>query len=146
MSTFTPYPLTRATTASDGSSPLSITMIPAQRSRLIFFGHSGNSVARGHEFELATGDDVLEAPLDHAGRLGNRFQPVADRLVMPPAMLFPGRARNSGPDYLDYIASVLPKTAPEIATGRAIVAHLGSGASLCAMKGGASTTRWDLQR
>jgi acetate kinase len=34
----------------------------------------------------------------------------------------------------EYIASTLPQTAPEIADGRVIVAHLGSGASLCAMK------------
>ena len=34
----------------------------------------------------------------------------------------------------EYIASVLPEVAPEIANGRAIVAHLGSGASLCALK------------
>jgi acetate kinase len=34
----------------------------------------------------------------------------------------------------EYIASVLPDVAPEIAEGRVIVAHLGSGASLCAMK------------
>jgi acetate kinase len=34
----------------------------------------------------------------------------------------------------EYIASVLPQVAPEIASGRVIVAHLGSGASLCAMK------------
>ena len=34
----------------------------------------------------------------------------------------------------EYIASVLPTAAPEIAEGRVIVAHLGSGASLCAMK------------
>jgi acetate kinase len=34
----------------------------------------------------------------------------------------------------EYIASVLPRAAPEIAEGRVIVAHLGSGASLCAMK------------
>ena len=34
----------------------------------------------------------------------------------------------------EYIASVLPETAPEIAEGRVIVAHLGSGASLCALK------------
>jgi acetate kinase len=33
----------------------------------------------------------------------------------------------------EYIASTLPKAAPEIADGRVIVAHLGSGASLCAM-------------
>jgi acetate kinase len=34
----------------------------------------------------------------------------------------------------EYIASVLPRVAPEIADGRVIVAHLGSGASLCALK------------
>jgi acetate kinase len=38
----------------------------------------------------------------------------------------------------EYIASVLPDVAPEIAHGRVIVAHLGSGASLCAMDGGMS--------
>jgi acetate kinase len=38
----------------------------------------------------------------------------------------------------EYIASVLPQTAPEIAQGRVIVAHLGSGASLCALEGGRS--------
>lgn len=38
----------------------------------------------------------------------------------------------------EYIASVLPKIAPEIANGRVIVAHLGSGASLCALKDGKS--------
>ena len=34
----------------------------------------------------------------------------------------------------EYIASVLPEVAPEIADGRVIVAHLGSGASLCALR------------
>ena len=34
----------------------------------------------------------------------------------------------------EYIAAVLPEIAPEIAMGRVIVAHLGSGASLCALK------------
>lgn len=38
----------------------------------------------------------------------------------------------------EYIASVLPGVAPEIANGRVIVAHLGSGASLCALKDGKS--------
>jgi acetate kinase len=38
----------------------------------------------------------------------------------------------------EYIASVLPQVAPEIAAGRVIVAHLGSGASLCAMRAGKS--------
>ncbi|HSF14825.1 MAG TPA: acetate/propionate family kinase [Vicinamibacteria bacterium] len=38
----------------------------------------------------------------------------------------------------EYIASVLPEVAPEIASARVIVAHLGSGASLCALKDGKS--------
>ncbi len=38
----------------------------------------------------------------------------------------------------EYIASMLPTVAPEIAGGRVIVAHLGSGASLCALKNGKS--------
>ena len=35
----------------------------------------------------------------------------------------------------EYIASVLPEVAAEIADGKVIVAHLGSGASLCALRG-----------
>jgi acetate kinase len=38
----------------------------------------------------------------------------------------------------EYIAKTLPKVAPEIAAGRVIVAHLGSGASMCALLGGRS--------
>jgi acetate kinase len=38
----------------------------------------------------------------------------------------------------EYIASVLPQDAPAIAEGRVIVAHLGNGASLCAMQAGRS--------
>lgn len=38
----------------------------------------------------------------------------------------------------EYIASILPEVAPELANGRVIVAHLGSGASVCALKDGKS--------
>ena len=38
----------------------------------------------------------------------------------------------------EYITSVLPQVASEIASGRVIVAHLGSGASMCALKNGKS--------
>ncbi len=38
----------------------------------------------------------------------------------------------------EYIAAALPKVAPGIAGGRVVVAHLGSGASLCAMRAGKS--------
>ena len=38
----------------------------------------------------------------------------------------------------EFIAGELPRVAPAIANGRVIVAHLGSGASLCALRGGKS--------
>jgi acetate kinase len=38
----------------------------------------------------------------------------------------------------EYIAGILPKVAPEIASGKVIVAHLGNGASLCALHDGRS--------
>ncbi|MEF8733879.1 MAG: acetate kinase [Candidatus Accumulibacter meliphilus] len=38
----------------------------------------------------------------------------------------------------EYIAATLPELAPEIASGRVIVAHLGSGASMCAIDNGRS--------
>ncbi|MGH7070765.1 MAG: acetate/propionate family kinase [Acetobacteraceae bacterium] len=38
----------------------------------------------------------------------------------------------------EYIASRLPAVAPEIATARVVAAHLGNGASLCALDGGRS--------
>jgi acetate kinase len=38
----------------------------------------------------------------------------------------------------EYISKKLPEVAPDIATGRVIVAHLGSGASMCALNGGRS--------
>jgi acetate kinase len=38
----------------------------------------------------------------------------------------------------EYVASVLPEVAPEIAKGRVVVAHLGSGASMCAIHAGRS--------
>jgi acetate kinase len=38
----------------------------------------------------------------------------------------------------EYIASILPQVAPQIGKARVIVAHLGSGASLCALRAGES--------
>jgi acetate kinase len=38
----------------------------------------------------------------------------------------------------EYIAATLPQVAPELAGGRVVVAHLGNGASLCAMRAGRS--------
>jgi acetate kinase len=61
--------------------------------------------------------------------------PVAQLVPLPREIASAGVQRYGfhGLSY-EYIASVLPQAAPEIAEGRVIVAHLGSGASLCAMK------------
>jgi acetate kinase len=70
----------------------------------------------------------------------HRGQPaVAEVVPLPRDICAAGVQRYGfhGLSY-EYIASVLPDVAPEIAGGRVIVAHLGSGASLCAMKSGKS--------
>jgi acetate kinase len=61
--------------------------------------------------------------------------PVAQLVPLPQEIRAAGVQRYGfhGLSY-EYIASVLPEVAPEIAEKRVIVAHLGSGASLCAMK------------
>jgi acetate kinase len=65
--------------------------------------------------------------------------PVATVVPLPKDITDAGVQRYGfhGLSY-EYIASVLPTVAPEIAAGRVIVAHLGSGASLCAMRAGKS--------
>jgi acetate kinase len=70
----------------------------------------------------------------------HRGQPaVADVIPLPRELCRSGIQRYGfhGLSY-EYIASVLPQAAPEIVAGRVIVAHLGSGASLCALKNGKS--------
>jgi acetate kinase len=64
---------------------------------------------------------------------------VADRFAIPESLYREGVRRYGfhGLSY-EYIARALPRVAPEIAQGAVIVAHLGSGASMCAMKGGRS--------
>jgi len=64
---------------------------------------------------------------------------VADRYALPEQFYQEGVRRYGfhGLSY-EYIASQLPKLAPDIAQGRVVVAHLGSGASMCAMQAGKS--------
>jgi acetate kinase len=70
----------------------------------------------------------------------HRGQPSVAEVVPLPRDLCRGGVQRYGFHGLsyEYIASVLPTVAPEIARGRVIVAHLGSGASLCAMRDGKS--------
>ena len=60
---------------------------------------------------------------------------VAELVPLPQDIRLKGVQRYGfhGLSY-EYISSVLPQVAPRIAEGRVIVAHLGSGASLCALK------------
>jgi acetate kinase len=70
----------------------------------------------------------------------HRGQPaVAELIPLPRELREQGLQRYGfhGLSY-EYIASVLPGVAPKIANGRVIVAHLGSGASLCALREGKS--------
>jgi acetate kinase len=66
----------------------------------------------------------------------HRGQPAVAELVPLPRDIREAGVQRYGFHGLsyEYIASVLPSVAPEIAEGRVIVAHLGSGASMCAMK------------
>jgi acetate kinase len=64
---------------------------------------------------------------------------VADHYAIPHQLHAEGVRRYGfhGLSY-EYVAKSLPLVAPDIAKGRIIVAHLGSGASMCALKGGQS--------
>jgi acetate kinase len=64
---------------------------------------------------------------------------IADHYAIPERFYAEGVRRYGfhGLSY-EYIASRLPQIAPDIAAGRVIVAHLGSGASMCALAGGRS--------
>jgi acetate kinase len=70
----------------------------------------------------------------------HRGQPAVAEIVPLPREIRDAGVQRYGFHGLsyEYIASTLPAVAPEIADGRVIVAHLGSGASLCALKGGKS--------
>ena len=64
---------------------------------------------------------------------------VADHYAIPEHFYAEGVRRYGfhGLSY-EYIARRLTEVAPDVAEGRVIVAHLGSGASMCAMRGGKS--------
>lgn len=64
---------------------------------------------------------------------------VADRFALPIEYHAAGVRRYGfhGLSY-EYIARELPRIAPELAVGRVVVAHLGNGASMCAIRNGQS--------
>jgi acetate kinase len=70
----------------------------------------------------------------------HRTLPAVAKLVPLPRDVCRGGLERYGFHGLsyEYVASVLPQVAPDIANRRVIVAHLGSGASLCALRAGKS--------
>lgn len=64
---------------------------------------------------------------------------VAQAFALPYSLYDEGIRRYGfhGLSY-EYVASILPQRAPEIAGGRVVVAHLGNGCSACALRGGVS--------
>jgi acetate kinase len=70
----------------------------------------------------------------------HRTAPEVDQAFALPYSFYEEGVRRYGFHGLsyEYIASVLPQRAPEIADGRVVVAHLGNGCSACAMRGGVS--------
>jgi len=70
----------------------------------------------------------------------HRTQPRVTQLIPLPSEICGTEVQRYGFHGLsyEYIASTLPRTAPEIAGARVIVAHLGNGASMCALKNGQS--------
>jgi acetate kinase len=92
---------------------------------------------------------AIRAVAEHAPKLPqvasfdtafHRTQPaVAQAFALPRRYAEQGVLRYGfhGTSY-EYIASVLPGTDARAAAGRTVVAHLGNGASMCALKGGKS--------
>ena len=70
----------------------------------------------------------------------HRTAPEVEQAFALPYALYDEGVRRYGFHGLsyEYIASVLPQHAPEIAEGRVVVLHLGNGCSACALKAGAS--------
>lgn len=70
----------------------------------------------------------------------HRTIPEAEQAFALPLSMFRRGIRRYGFHGLsyDFIASALPALSPRLAAGRTVVAHLGNGASACALRGGVS--------
>jgi acetate kinase len=99
--------------------------------------HQPNNLAPIRMVMAAAPDMVQVACFDTAFHRGHA--PVADCYAIP-AKLYDEGVRRYGFHGLsyEYIADRLRTFAPDLGAGRIIVAHLGSGASMCAIRGGRS--------
>jgi acetate kinase len=99
--------------------------------------HQPNNLAPIRMVMAAAPDMAQVACFDTAFHRGHA--PVADCYAIPAALYDEGVRRYGfhGLSY-EYIANRLQTVAPDLGAGRIIVAHLGSGASMCAIRGGRS--------
>ncbi len=99
--------------------------------------HQPNNLAPIRMVMAAAPDMAQVACFDTAFHRGHA--PVADCYAIPAALYDEGVRRYGfhGLSY-EYIAKRLQTVAPDLSAGRIIVAHLGSGASMCAIRGGRS--------
>src|SRR6516225_1056620 len=99
--------------------------------------HQPNNLAPIRSIRARSPDLPQVACFDTAFHRGH--DALADHYAIPERFYAEGVRRYGfhGLSY-EYIAGRLPQVAPKIAAGRVIVAHLGSGASMCALAGGRS--------
>jgi acetate kinase len=99
--------------------------------------HQPNNLAAIYALRLRAPDLPQVACFDTA--FHRTHHSVADHYAIPQQFYAEGIRRYGfhGLSY-EYIAGSLQRLAPDIAAGRVIVAHLGSGASMCALSGGRS--------
>ena len=99
--------------------------------------HQPNNLAPIKSIRVRFPDIPQVACFDTAFHRGHTA--VADHYAIPRSLYAEGVRRYGfhGLSY-EYIASVLPKVAPAHAAGRVVVAHLGSGSSMCALHNGRS--------
>jgi acetate kinase len=99
--------------------------------------HQPNNLAPIRTIRARRPDMAQVACFDTAFHRGH--SEVAQRYAIPDELHREGVRRYGfhGLSY-EFIAASLPRVAPAIAGGRVVVAHLGSGASMCAIEGGRS--------
>jgi acetate kinase len=99
--------------------------------------HQPNNLAPIRALLERTPDLPQVACFDTAFHRGH--DALADHYAIPEHLYAEGVRRYGfhGLSY-EYVAGRLPQVAPKVAAGRVIVAHLGSGASMCALSGGRS--------
>lgn len=95
--------------------------------------HQPNNLAPIEAIQRRRPDVLQVACFDTAFHRGH--SELADRFAIPEDLYQQGVRRYGfhGLSY-EYIARALPTVAPSVADGRVVVAHLGSGASMCALR------------